>query len=269
MNCFQTIEEVRQQFDMLQLPIIGLITDETPEQLEILSTLGMNDFITKPLDPIQFLSSLVRWITIETQSPEKTAPASPINSADQSNFNLEIIKPILEDNREYALEFLSSFQESTTDLVSHLDSALKTKDFSNARTIINHVKEAATNMNCIQLTHAADALAIELDNEFFNNGAFDKFLAAFNQTLSSIESIQQTSLTSANQSNPETLKIIASELDLLLKENEFIPEALLRTLKNHLALNQINLFTKLSKLIANLQYQEALSVLEQLVALSN
>ena len=57
----------------------------------------------------------------------------------------------------------------------------------------------------------------------------------------------------------------ADELDLLLKENDFIPETLLNAFKAHLATDQLELFGRLRKLINDLNYDPARDILRQLV----
>jgi CheY-like chemotaxis protein len=61
----------------------------------------------------------------------------------------------------------------------------------------------------------------------------------------------------------------AIELDGLIQEQDFIPEALLNCLKTHILPAQLELFARLHHLIQELRYQEARTLLYQLIRLSN
>lgn len=61
----------------------------------------------------------------------------------------------------------------------------------------------------------------------------------------------------------------AIELDGLIQEQDFIPEALLSTMKTHLPPAQLELFASLHQLIQDLRYKEARTLLNQLITLLN
>jgi hypothetical protein len=114
---------------------------------------------------------------------------------------------------------------------------------------------------------ASEALETEL-KKGAADAAFGTFREAFNQTMSVIAVLHRPEeLMPSNSGDIEALKGIAAELDLLLKENDFISEALLNTLKPHMALEQLDLFTQLRKLINDLQYEDARKILRQFTEL--
>ncbi len=61
----------------------------------------------------------------------------------------------------------------------------------------------------------------------------------------------------------------AIELDGLIQEQDFIPEALLSTMKTHLSPARLELFASLHQLIQDLRYKEARTLLHQLITLPN
>jgi hypothetical protein len=58
-----------------------------------------------------------------------------------------------------------------------------------------------------------------------------------------------------------------AELEELLEGKDFISDRLLDTLKLYLNSNQIQLFSKLYKLIRNIRYDDARKILKQMVEL--
>ncbi len=62
MNGFEATERIRSLPKFAHLPVIALTAAVTVEEQKQCITSGMNDFIPKPIDPKQLVSTLVRWL---------------------------------------------------------------------------------------------------------------------------------------------------------------------------------------------------------------
>jgi CheY-like chemotaxis protein len=97
--------------------------------------------------------------------------------------------------------------------------------------------------------------------------------AGMNDFISKPIDLTQLLLTLAqwlrSEGDMNTLRQCAIELDELIQEQEFIPEALLNTMKTHLSPTQLELFSRLHQMIRDLRYKEARTLLHQLISLSN
>ena len=133
--------------------------------------------------------------------------------------------------------------------------------------LVHKLKGASGTIGAVRLYAASEALEAELKNEL-SAATFDRFREVFDQTISAIAALHQPAdLLPPTGGNREALTRAATELDLLLKENDFISDALLNTLKPHLTLDQLDLFARLRKLVNDLQYDEARQILRQLAEL--
>jgi HPt (histidine-containing phosphotransfer) domain-containing protein len=141
-------------------------------------------------------------------------------------------------------------------------------DFVSAKELVHKIKGASGTIGAMRLYAASVALEDKLKDEL--SATFDNFREAFNQTMSVTDTLHQPeNLMLLISGNSESLKRSAIELDQLLKENDFISESLLSTLKSHLALDQLDLFAQLRKLINDLHYVQAREALKRLVELSD
>jgi HPt (histidine-containing phosphotransfer) domain-containing protein len=132
-----------------------------------------------------------------------------------------------------------------------------------ARELAHKIKGAAGNIGAMRLHSAAEILEVGLNGEL-SAETFHSFNQAFIQTISVIAAMQHPKDLLSTNGNSEALKQGVAELDFLLKGNDFISEALLNTLKPHLAAAQLDLFAELRKLINNLNYDQARTILRQL-----
>jgi len=62
MNGFETILEIRKQARFAELPVIALSAGVTKEEKQRYLDVGMNDFIAKPINKLELLATLERWL---------------------------------------------------------------------------------------------------------------------------------------------------------------------------------------------------------------
>ncbi|MFC5467532.1 response regulator [Cohnella suwonensis] len=63
MDGLETTIELRKLFDARQLPIIALTADVTPEQHAKCLAAGMNDILTKPIEPDKLYAAMRKWVS--------------------------------------------------------------------------------------------------------------------------------------------------------------------------------------------------------------
>ena len=62
MNGFEATLEIRKQARYAQLPVIALSAGVTEEEKQSCLTVGMNDFVAKPINKVELLATLERWL---------------------------------------------------------------------------------------------------------------------------------------------------------------------------------------------------------------
>jgi PAS domain S-box-containing protein len=274
MDGFEATKLIRSQARFAELPVIALTAGVAKEERERCMASGMNDFIPKPINPQKLLWTLVQWINPIGANATDTLAAEPIvtklfNEDDLPGFDLRNLLAMIGNNQELAIRLLLTFMESMKDLPGEIEALFAVEHFVAARELVHKIKGASGTIGAMRLYAVSVALEAELKDEL-SAASFGSFREAFNQTMSVIAALPRAAdLMPPTGGNSEALKRSAAELDLLLKENDFIPDSLLNALQPHLALDQLGLFAQLRKLINDLQYDQARKILRQLAELSN
>lgn len=267
MDGFEATKLIRNQSRFADLPVIALTAGVTKEERDKCIASGMNDFIAKPINPKKLMSTLAQWIKPSgTAATVEPVPVKLFGVDDLPDFDLRNLLLMLGNNQELATRLLFDFMASMENLPSEIDAMIIAGNFISAREQVHKIKGASGNIGALRLYAACEALEVELKQELCSGCAFDAFQEAFKQTMSVIATMQRADdLMPPTGGDIEALKRSAAELDVLLRENDYISEALLSALKTHLSLGQLDLFGRLRKLINDLDYDEARSILQQLI----
>ncbi len=272
MDGFDTARLIRSQPRFDKLPVIALTACVTKEERERCMASGMNDFIAKPVNSKQLMSTLAQWVKPFGTAASDKAAAEPMPDKlagmnGLPDFDLNNLLAMLGNNHQLAIQLLFTFMDSMKNVPEEIEDMIETEDFVSARELVHKIKGASGNIGAMRLHAVAGTLESELKGGQFA-ASFSSFVDAFNQTMSAIAALDQPEgLLPATESNIEALKSSAVELDQLLKENDFISEGLLNTLKSHLTIGQWDVFTELHKLIQSLRYDEARKVLRRITEL--
>jgi len=81
MDGLQATREIRRLSQGKDVPIIAMTAHALDEEKARCLAAGMNDFITKPIDPAILVGSLLRWKPKTTPKPEEKAMTAPENNA--------------------------------------------------------------------------------------------------------------------------------------------------------------------------------------------
>ena len=260
---------IRSQLRYTDLPIIALTAGVTKEERDKCRAIGMNAFIAKPINPEKLISTLVHWIKPAVEVPvvepeiEKQPPIVTL-----TGFDLNSLMVMLGNNQELAMHLLRDFMDNMKNLPSEIEALVMAGDLFSARAVAHKIKGAAGIIGAMELHAASETLEAELNGEL-SETAIATFKLAFKQTMSAIATLPKPTDLLPTGGNGAALKQSAAELDLMLEQNDFISEALLNTLKPHLAVDQLELFALLRKQINTLNYDEARKILSRLVCLAD
>jgi PAS domain S-box-containing protein len=272
MDGFEATKLIRSQARFAQLPVIALTAGVTKEERERCAASGMNDFIAKPINPKKLMWTLAQWIKPAATSAKDRIEAGPgttelLSAADLPGFNLRNLLEMIGNNQELAVQLLITFMENMKDLPDQIEALAAVGDLAPVKEKVHKLKGAAGTIGAVRLHAASETLETELKDQL-PAAAFERFRDVFDQTISAIAALRQpTDGMPPSGGNSEALQHAAIELDLRLKEDDFIPETLLNTLKPHLTLDQLDLFDRLHKLINELHYDQAREILRQLAEL--
>ena len=146
------------------VPVIALTANAFAEDRARSFAAGMNDFLTKPVDPRRLFDTLAKWlrppVVSETDSTEADAPSVPGTLAEVD----EDAMPVLDraglferamDDAQLAADLLEAFLHEYPGLRAALQSAIGSHDVIAMMNVAHTIKGAAANVGALRVAHAA------------------------------------------------------------------------------------------------------------------
>uniref|UniRef100_UPI0037521143 ATP-binding protein n=1 Tax=Flavobacterium sp. TaxID=239 RepID=UPI0037521143 len=135
MNGFQATNYIRNILQS-QIPIIALTADVTTADIENCKTVGMNDYIAKPVDERKLYSKIVSLIKKPTQTIEfKTAEIEQANN--QQFINMSYINKLTKSNPKLITEMINVYLNQTPSLISTIKKSWIEKDLDILKSAIH------------------------------------------------------------------------------------------------------------------------------------
>ncbi|MGZ5053163.1 MAG: Hpt domain-containing protein, partial [Methylobacter sp.] len=252
------------------LPVIALTAGVTKEERERCMASGMNDFIAKPINPPRLLRTLAQWLRPDQAAAAEPLPAEPepgagLNGADMPGFDLQNLWAMIGDNPAMALSLLQTFRDSMQGVPDEVAAFVAAGDPVRAKAQVHKLKGAAGTVGAVRLYAAATEVEAEL-NEHLSAAALARFKEAFDQTMAVIAALPPAPAEHlpGAEVDQAARQQVADDLDRRLTNNDFIPDALLDSLKPHLTVEQYDGFARFRKQVNDLHYNEARIILRQL-----
>ncbi len=188
MDGFEATRQIRRsgKEGIEKLPILGMTANAMAGDRERSLEAGMNDHVTKPIDPDQLFSSLLRWISpgereelpghgVElSNKPERALPELPgVNTGDA-------IRRVGGNVRLYR-ELLGKFVRDSAGAHGDIVEALERGDRELARRLAHTVKGTAGNIGASGLYDTAGTLESAIANE--DGEAVREALEVFRESL--------------------------------------------------------------------------------------
>jgi signal transduction histidine kinase/CheY-like chemotaxis protein/HAMP domain-containing protein len=162
MGGYEATVKIRSEAAFAKLPIIAMTAHATLEEKQKCLDAGMNDHISKPIDPNILFETVGRFY----QAPPVTTPVEPSAAVLANPEELPAIEGLdtqdglarVAGNRKLYLKLLRQFAEQQGPAVAEITAALASGDPALAERIAHTVKGVAANLGAKQVQSAASAL---------------------------------------------------------------------------------------------------------------
>lgn len=174
MDGWECIQRIRSQSRWQALPVLAMTAHAMQQEQDRCLALGMQDHITKPIDPDHLYERLSHWggrahrHSVTTTSHSVQRPHGRVGLEGLQGFDQEAALQRLGGNSDLYKRLLRSLLKTQGDADARLDQALKRGNLQEAEAIAHSIKGVAANLGATALADAASCLDAELKQGHFS-----------------------------------------------------------------------------------------------------
>ena len=283
MDGYQVTNEIRKDMRFRKLPIIAMTAHAMTGDRERCLKEGMNDYLSKPIDPEKLFSTLIKWISpgeraipdhLVLGTDKKSIESEGPPLSDRPGISAKSCLTKLGGNQNLYRKLLTEFRYNHSDAASDIQIALDKDDLDTAIRLAHTVKGVAGNIGANRLHSAAADLEVSLKQNHYNKylGLLNAFSEALDMVLDSIADLKlgESNVEKVRSSiHPSFESMDHDRVASLLRElREFLEKDDTRSAKTIEALREaiptgINdeELTELKKYIEGFSFEDALDTL--------
>lgn len=225
-------QEIRKDPRHRDLPIVAMTAHAMSGDRERSLAAGMNDHLTKPIDPEALFAALLRWIKPQAATVTDEG-LDELLSEDDSHIEIpplagiDTVRGLVNHLRRPALylRILSGFNREFGASADDISAALARGDFSTARRLAHSVKSAAATIGANELSRCAKLLEERYAVEAPATTEFAPFVAALQRIVTVLAPLAEAETataqtTAAGTVSPETRLTLLARLEELLKNDD-------------------------------------------------
>ncbi|MGK0299129.1 MAG: two-component system sensor histidine kinase/response regulator, partial [Gammaproteobacteria bacterium] len=279
MDGYTATKLIREKQQYADLSILAMTANATQEDKENALAAGMNDHITKPINPTVLFNTLVKWIKPGDREIPETINIDESNSKEANTDEIDQIRGLsieeglkhVNGNKKLLNKLIMDFYNDYQNVLLTIEQALSIDNLDEAQRIAHTLKGIAGTIGALSVQEQAGNLEFAIkDNqkELFESSMTN--LVAVLQPL--FEQLKLVAISSSQQVDVsedyilESLETISEKIDalaLLLEEmdpdSEEQTEVLIASLKGY---NQNVILSKLKKQVAGFEYEDAQQTLD-------
>lgn len=270
----QATKEIRQLKAFSTLPIIAMSAGVTMDEQEKCQSVGMNDFISKPIDPITMLKKILRVASssplqntkIENHTANAKMPTQYENLAGFDSNRLQTLALML-GSEEKMFKTIQKFVQDFDNIETAIKKCLTENDTAQLSQKIHALKGCASNVGALEIAELAKQIEQQLLsnsdisstlNLLFNNWAMLKNSAiVLNVDIEDDVDDEKTDL--------HVLRENLLELNELLSDNKMIPDILLKNIHLNSSSALHSDIKELQVNIKNYDYDRAIQIANHLL----
>jgi len=225
------------------IPIIAMTAHAMAGDREKSLEGGMNDHVTKPIDPDQLFSTLMKWIKpgeravpeqLREKEPEKTGIEDETALPELPGISVESGLKRVGGNRKLYKKLLNQFHDGNVNAVDDIKNALSNDDIKTAARMAHTVKGVSGNLGADSLFHSAAALedAIKQGDKTSLDALINDFSSHLDIVMGGIEEMiqQEALLKQAEQPSGDVAVDIDTVKPLLIELAELLVSDLMEAM---------------------------------------
>ena len=278
MDGFEATRRIRQEARWNALPIIAMTAAVMAEDRAACANAGMNDHVSKPIQPQELVQALLKWVKPATSSSHTarnkpdTPSATEIRLPDKlSGFDLQAALGRLGGNSELLVDLLKKFGQQFADAQSELGGLLKEGEREAAAAFAHKIKGAAANLGAIDLHLEADKLEHDLKAGLpdIQSAGFDAALAQVLEGISLLGKLIQFNPISSeydcDNCDWQRAAVLIRQIRGLVENYEFVPFEQLAELKSAIACQPFQeCLNDLERALDHTDYDKAMTALKNI-----
>ncbi len=234
MDGYTATIEIRKHSIYNDLPIVAMTADAMVGIKEKCLSVGMMDFVTKPIDPDEVFGALVTWIKPGDRKIEDLPkPKEFIKDADETlpefkNIDAKNGLVRVGGNKKLYLSLLEKFYENNINVVEQIKTAIHNKEQELSIRLAHTVKGVAGNLGAVELNQVAARVEAKLKKGEmeFDDADFVEFQSKLNLALDEILKWKSSRKKEEKKDEGGVLdlvkfKALLNELKKLIEDNDF------------------------------------------------
>ena len=190
MDGFETTKHIRNGAagaQNVKIPIIAMTANAMSGDREKCLKSGMDDYISKPVQPKTLMELLVKWLSKkeengnQNEAPNQQSAAAPAESA-LPVIEMEGLLENMAGDEELVKEILDTFKEDAASIVESLRTAINEGHNNEAQLHSHSLKGASANVKATELYTVAKEL-----NDYYKASQFDKAPECFKRVEAAYE----------------------------------------------------------------------------------
>ena len=188
MDGIEATREIRRDVELKGLPIIAMTASVMKGDRERCLEAGMDDFVSKPIDPGELVDAMHRWIGKGGEERIRPAVEEGVNGNEEprglavlAGIDVEEALKRMSGSEELLRELLNDFGVQFSGAVEEIEAALREGDRPLAQRLAHTLKGTAGNLSAKDLQAAALALETAIKGE--GTGDIEELLGAADREL--------------------------------------------------------------------------------------
>jgi len=273
----ETTRKIRSDNQFADLPIVAMTANAMEGDKELSLAAGMNDHITKPIDPGILQNTLIKWIKPRNTGEEYPRPSEAVPAEEKlpslNSIDTDRGTKNLGGNIKLYTKILRDFAVDNQNVTTEIYNSIVTGDYKKAFIEVHTVKGLAGNIGALSLYEAAIQLETALRNDSYDKvellylpfkEAVNEVLDELQQWAASRSSVPQPIVRDNNRERSQ--KLISKLRPLLAEANAEAGDLTVEISEILASPQSVGLANILVNQIENMDFDEAVETLNQICA---